>query len=424
MPADMAGIVSPFFRAAFDNERGLFYELAAAFGGPLHYLDPSAMRSNIDAFQAVAARHALPLSIAFAKKANKALAFADTAREAGISLDVASLAELEQGLSRGFSGTRLSVSGGTKPLALLERAVACDATIVCDSEQELATLSSLFRGTKVRVLLRFRPASQKASRFGLPESELARIGESIDRTRIDLAGLAFHCAGYDPLERITAALASLEPIQALRAQGHNLRVLDIGGGFSVRYRANEAVATEFHADHAVHATYPYAGTDGPTMLDTILQRIAQPLRDARLTLMIEPGRALLDQAGVTMTQVLGVGELITVDAMSFSLSEQWFGSDFFVDPVLIPKEPRTSGVSWAGAIAGASCLESDMLAWRKVRFNVKPQVGDLLCFVNTAGYQMDSNESEFHGTPLPKKIILHPVGARWCLDGIRPEVSL
>ncbi|MBC7792402.1 MAG: alanine racemase, partial [Clostridia bacterium] len=337
-------------------------------------------------------------------------------------VDVASLTELEQALARGVIGARISVSGGAKSYSLLERAVAADVTIVCDSKAELVTLNALAvkMSAKVRIFFRFK--AQPHSRFGLAEDELVRLGVGLDRNRIDLAGLAFHCTGYDVEERATRALACLPAISTLRAQGHDVRVLDIGGGFTVKYRDTaDATPTAFHADHVLKPIYPYAAADGATMLDTLLKRISKPVRDMRLTLMIEPGRSLLDQAGITVTKVLGVRDHVTVDAMSFSLSEQWFSSEFFVDPVLIPRESRAGDGPWAGPIAGASCLESDMLAWRHVPFSSKPRPGDLLCFVNTAGYQMDSNESQFHGTPLPKKVVLHPLGARWCLDGIRPE---
>ncbi|MBC7794076.1 MAG: hypothetical protein H7Z43_10240, partial [Clostridia bacterium] len=82
----MQGLVSPFFTAAINQNRSLFHELAVALGGTLHYLDPAAMQRNIMAMQTVASKHELPLSIAFARKANKALAFIDTAREAGIGV--------------------------------------------------------------------------------------------------------------------------------------------------------------------------------------------------------------------------------------------------------------------------------------------------------------------------------------------------
>jgi diaminopimelate decarboxylase len=60
-----------------------------------------------------------------------------------------------------------------------------------------------------------------------------------------------------------------------------------------------------------------------------------------------------------------------------------------------------------------------MLSWRHIPFPVAPRPGDLLVYVNTAGYQQDSNESSFHEQPLPPKVVVDtgPDGARWRLDG-------
>ena len=59
-----------------------------------------------------------------------------------------------------------------------------------------------------------------------------------------------------------------------------------------------------------------------------------------------------------------------------------------------------------------------MVTWRKVRFPARPAPGDLLVYPNTAGYQMDSNESPFHDLPLPLKVVLDTAGGatRWRLD--------
>ncbi|EUA44197.1 diaminopimelate decarboxylase domain protein [Mycobacterium xenopi 3993] len=52
----------------------------------------------------------------------------------------------------------------------------------------------------------------------------------------------------------------------------------------------------------------------------------------------------------------------------------------------------------------ASCLEYDMLTWRKVVLPHEPRHGDMLIYPNTAGYQMDKNESQFHDLPLPRRL--------------------
>lgn len=62
--------------------------------------------------------------------------------------------------------------------------------------------------------------------------------------------------------------------------------------------------------------------------------------------------------------------------------------------------------------------ECDLPTWRKVVFPTRPQPGDLLVYVNTAGYQMDSNESPFHDLPLPPKIVVErrDGAPRWRFD--------
>lgn len=69
-------------------------------------------------------------------------------------------------------------------------------------------------------------------------------------------------------------------------------------------------------------------------------------------------------------------------------------------------------------IGGSSCMEYDMLTWRKVRFAAFPRYGDFIVYPNTAGYQMDKNESEFHQLSIPPKIVVeeHQQHLTWKLD--------
>lgn len=73
--------------------------------------------------------------------------------------------------------------------------------------------------------------------------------------------------------------------------------------------------------------------------------------------------------------------------------------------MLIQRDPSTQlNTSYVACVAGNSCLEVDLVSWRKLQFDRRPTIGDLLVYCNTAGYQMDSNESEFHQIPLPEKL--------------------
>ena len=138
--------------------------------------------------------------------------------------------------------------------------------------------------------------------------------------------------------------------------------------------------------------------------------VVQYLRDANCTLAIEPGRSLADQAAITLFRIHGVkplatgGHVIFVEGSSFSACETWFSSEFLVDPLLIPSGPRAHAPVRA-YIAGHSCLDDDVITNRWIGFPTVPQRGDLLVYANTAGYQMDLLENEFHRHPMPHRLL-------------------
>jgi diaminopimelate decarboxylase len=130
---------------------------------------------------------------------------------------------------------------------------------------------------------------------------------------------------------------------------------------------------------------------------------------------------------VTLFRVQGVKHrgdegygIVTVDGMSFSMSEQWFNSEYLPDPLLLGEEGPHR---YYAAVAGASCLDSDMVTWRKLPLPRAPVPGDVLFYANTAGYQMDSNESPFHDLPLPRKVVVELDASHrphWRLDEVEP----
>ena len=83
--------------------------------------------------------------------------------------------------------------------------------------------------------------------------------------------------------------------------------------------------------------------------------------------------------------------------------------------MFIKDKKRPSKTIYA-SICGNLCLEQDMMTWRKIKFDYVPIKGDYLIYYNTAGYQMDSNESEFHRIPLVKKIVVKKDGDNYTFE--------
>ncbi|MGW4635393.1 alanine racemase [Nocardia sp. NPDC004415] len=408
----------------------LLDDIAEAVGGPFHVLFPERVAVNVRAFHDAFAAARVDGFVYFGKKANKAAAVARACAEAGAGVDVASTGELVAALAQGVRGEELMITGPAKSDELLWLAARHRALIAIDALDELERVRAL--GVAARILLRVLPDGS-SSRFGLDRAELATAIDRIDAP-ITLSGFSFHLGGYDAVARAEQAAALVEHCLHARTCRHSAEMISIGGGFGVDY-VDPASWTRFRntlSDNWFHSRppgeyYPYHfPTPGAAMLTAILahDELSTRLRRNGIRLAVEPGRALLDGAGSSVFRVQGVktrtaqGEpydILTVDGTSLSMSEQWFDSEYLPDPVLWPARPGTRTPTCVGA---ATCLESDLLSRRRIPLPRRARVGDLLVYPNTAGYQMDSNESPFHELRLPPKVLLRTDGdrLRWSLD--------
>ncbi|WP_458687192.1 type III PLP-dependent enzyme domain-containing protein [Nocardia tengchongensis] len=399
----------------------LLREIAETIGGPFHLMYPERIVANIRAFGEVFTRARVRGAIYYGKKANKAECVVRACAEAGCGVDVASFDELKAAIAGGVRGADLMVTGPAKSDRLLEQATRDGALIAVDDQDELDRLSAI-EGPS-RVLLRVLPPGS-SSRFGMTDEELDRALLLSDTDSIRLHGFSFHLSGYEAAPRADLAHTLIRRCREARRLGHPMTTISIGGGFGVDYVSEEAWEEFrkgvnprwFHGDRAPRsAYYPYhCPLPGPAMLAAILGRgdLAGKLRSAGIALAIEPGRALLDHAGITVFGIQGIKtrlahgvpyDILTANGTSLSLSEQWFDSEYLPDPVLWPQRP---GNLTPTCVGGSSCLEDDMLSRRRIPLPRPATTDDLLIYPNTAGYQMDSNESSFHGLPIPPKVVL------------------
>ncbi|MFF2661895.1 Y4yA family PLP-dependent enzyme [Kitasatospora sp. NPDC058032] len=423
---------------------GLLHDLAHALGGPFHYVLPERFDTNLAAFRTALDEASVEGKVYFAKKANKAAAFVERCARTGAGVDVASHGELREALGHGVRGEDLVVTGPAKSDRLLRVAALQGALITLDSPDELDRALALDVPGPVRTLLRRFPPSQPTSRFGMDDGQLE---EALERCaaageRVRMEGFSFHLSGYAVQPRADLAGELVELCLKARTLGLRADRISIGGGFAVDYASAASWRTflaaqgpdDYHAQKAFNADdfYPYhSPVAGADALRAVLAArphgtgapLAERLREAGVMLLLEPGRALLAGAGSSVFTVQGVKDraaygIVTVDGTSLSLSEQWFDSEYLPEPRLLGERPEPTAGEYRACVGGASCLDSDLLTWRKIAFPRRPRAGDLLVYPNTAGYQMDSNESPFHDLPLPMKVVIHRQGGRlrWHLD--------
>lgn len=419
---------APWARAAREDT-ALLDAIAHSVEGPFHLIYPDRFAENLSAFQGVLRERGVKGSVYFGKKANKAGAWLrEVARLRG-AVDVASVPELVHCLANGIRGEEIGVTGAAKSDDLLWLAARHGCTVAIDALDELERALGIASSERpLAVLLRVLPPGSPHSRFGLSEPDLEAALRRCKASghAIEMRGFSFHLDGYAVEPRAELASALVDRCLDARSQGFPARAISIGGGFACSYveeadwrSFNEELdAAQFHAERRFERFYPYfQAPTGADMLDAILQSpaaggpLAAKLRRADIRLYLEPGRALLDGAGMSVFPVQGFKRndehgIVTVAGLSMSLSEQWKGSEFLPTPILVQRGPAREQKPIRAAIGGSSCMEYDVLTWRKVLFPAAPRHGDLLVYPNTAGYQMDKNESEFHQLPLPPKIVL------------------
>lgn len=439
-PEWLKPLLDPVVARLIHNYPHTLLELTFQYGSPLNLVWPHAFEINAAALQSVLNQYNVHHAIFYGAKANKSQCLLGAASTSGIGVDVSSIHELDAALRAGTPAERLCATGPAKT-TVFHRALVRTGCLICvDSLEEFGHLKTLIESlpipTKARVLLRYRPQNCPTSRFGMGADDVLQCLQYLveQRDTFHFEGFHFHLGGYGFETRAQAFREVTGFVVAAREMGLDPVMIDIGGGLPMRYVEPQAYSNFLQNDnkpsnyynHLVpNSFYPYGSSlTACQWLALFLeadhspgQSIANYLKAQNITLALEPGRSLVDQAAISLFRITRTKQLadnktvIFVEGSSFSACETWFSSEYLVDPILISTKESTNTPIQA-YIAGHSCLDNDVITHRLINFSTSPQAGDLLIYVNTAGYQMDLLENEFHRHPLPQRMM-----ATCCTEG-------
>lgn len=388
------------------------YNLFALFDTPVNVIFVDQFISNISKFRDIFKQYFARENIFFSCKSNKSYALLKYASKNDCGIEVSSNYELNDALK--FSKWIIA-SGPAKDNNYLKNAIDNKVMISVDDIEELKCIKSFDK--EVRVLLRVSNLLNKVSRFGINKEQIDDCLKIISNSKIKLEGFSFHINNYSLDDRICAIK---EVIDLIHKKKVSIRYIDIGGGLPTNYcNKNDFLNFKksnnknmYFKQYFIDNYYPYYNDLADEQaLDYILKNTHQLLKNNNIEIIIEPGRSLLKNVGISMYEIQYLKKLFNGDNLIVTngnincLSEQWFSSDYLIEPCLLLKNTREKKTIYA-SIAGNLCLEQDMITWRKIRFDYIPKRGDRLVYFNTAGYQMDSNESEFHKIPLVHKMIV------------------
>jgi diaminopimelate decarboxylase len=333
--------------------------IAEAVGTPFYCYSSAGIAGGFEAFRDAFAGQSMAIS--YAMKANSNQAVLTTLAELGAGMDVVSEGELRRARAAGVPGERIIFSGVGKTLA--EMNLALDENIFCfnvESEPELEALSRVAsgRGAVAPIAIRVNPdvdarthakiaTGKSENKFGVPISR-ARDVYAYART---LPGLSVHgvdmhigsqVTDLEPFDDAFALLA--EFVQALRADGHSIDHLDVGGGLGIAYRNDN---------------------NPPPSTEAYAKVVAKRTAALGCQVILEPGRAIVGNAGALIASVIYLkkGEnkrFVIVDAaMNDLVRPTLYDAHHEILPV---REPEPGAYLMRSDVVGPVCESGDYLA--------------------------------------------------------------
>ena len=360
--------------------------LAAAVGTPAYVYSKAALLESYRAYDAAFAE--VPHLVCYSVKANANLGVLGTLARAGAGADIVSGGELFRALRAGFPPSRIIFSGVGKTRDEMREALEAEILMFnVESLSELGALDEVARemGVRAPVALRVNPdvdpqthpyiaTGLKTSKFGIPFAQaLEAYEEAASLKGVEVVGADMHIGSQlikaTPFADAISRLASL--VKTLRERAIEIRTVDVGGGLGIRYREE---APPSHRDYAMV--------------------LLPPLRELGVTVLLEPGRSIVGNAGVLLTRVLyrkdtGDKKFVVVDgAMNDLIRPALYDAYHEIRPVT---ETRLGRDRETVDVVGPVCESGDFFA--KDRELARTEEGDLLAVMSAGayGFAMASN---------------------------------
>ncbi|MCA0204076.1 diaminopimelate decarboxylase [Pararhodobacter sp.] len=375
-------------------------DIAAAVGTPFYCYSAATLSRHFLLFKE--ALEPLPSLVCFAVKSNSNVAVLKLLGDLGAGMDVVSIGEYLRAKAAGVPGERIVFSGVGKTPA--EMRMALEGGIRqfnVESEPELEALSAVASamGLEAPITLRVNPdvdakthekisTGRKEDKFGVPISRAREIyARAAALPGIRVIGVDMHIGSQltdlAPFEAAYTKMRGL--VEELRADGHTIERLDLGGGLGIPYtRGNEAPPL-------------------PVEYGAMVKRV---LGDLGCEIEIEPGRLISGNAGMLVSQVIyrkkaEEREFLIIDAaMNDLVRPAMYGSHHDIVPLV---EPAPGEPQVAVDVVGPVCESGDTFA--KQRAMPLVQAGELVGFRSAGAYGAVMS-SEYNSRPLVPEVLV------------------
>lgn len=375
-------------------------EIAAAVGTPFYVYSTATLLRHFHLFdEALAGMDHL---VCYAMKAASNQAILKTLGDAGAGMDVVSGGEYLRAKAAGIPGERIVFSGVGKTRDEIHLALSGGIrqfNVESEPEMEVLNAVALELGKVAPITIRVNPdvdakthakiaTGKSENKFGIPISRAIEVYAMAGAMQgLDVMGIDVHIGSQltdlTPYELAYQKVAELTEV--LRAQGHNIRRLDLGGGLGIPYeRSNEAPPLPSDYGALVKRTLGHLGCE----------------------IEIEPGRLIAGNAGLMVSEVIYVKEgedrefLIIDGAMNDLIRPAMYDAHHDIIPVI---EPAPGAEPAKYDIVGPVCESGDTFA--KHRTMTPMTAGDLVAFRSAGAYGAVMS-SEYNSRPLIPEVLV------------------
>jgi diaminopimelate decarboxylase len=426
-------------------------QLIAQHGSPLFVFSEPRICRNIERLQAAAAAVDRPVRFFYASKANSNMAVLKTVRDCGIDVEVNSGGELFKALRAGFQPNQIIFNGTSKSNAEIDEAVEAGIyAINVDSIYEIGLVEESVKRLQARAAAIVSPAritlrlvpeigtrshlglqtALLTSKFGISSSEvLTAFRRALQNPDlVQVAGIHIHVGSQTPdVEPFADAFRNMweHLVTIYRETGHTLEHINLGGGIPVNYLRDASLADQL-PEH--ERDMLGADLDPRDVLTEALRVARESARAAaaeqlleRITILLEPGRSVIADAGLVLTTVQNMKSrpetgdiwLLTDAGYNLMLSMNNYKWYYHLISANRAGEPHETDYKVAGPLCDSGDVYFDIERsgrlpdYRKLPHDVQP--GEVLALLNSGAYSL-AQMFPYNGRPLPAAVLTHTAG--------------
>ncbi len=371
-------------------------DLAKTYGTPLYVYSKSAILETFHGYQQ--GLNGIPHIIAFAVKANGNLTILNLLGQEGAGADLTSGGEMHSALRAGIPANRLVFSGVGKTRQEISEALDADILMFnIESEPELDTIAQTAqeKNKQAPIAIRVNPdidakthpkisTGMKEHKFGIPiEQAFDLYLKASESPHLKIQGIAAHIGSslQDTAPLLEALQRLLNMKQRLQEKNIEIQYIDIGGGLGIRYNEESPETPELYG-----------------------RRLAEKVQESGATLIVEPGRSIVGNAGILLCQVVYVKQtedriFIVIDAGMNALARPAiYGAYHRIVPV-----KQSNQTELTVDVVGPICESSDVFG---KQISLPPcQAGDLLAICSAGAYGF-SMSSHYNGQLRPAEVLI------------------